>query len=67
MIRRQRRKPTPRLKGTKAEAAAMIRLLLRAGRHNEFDHDTDAQARKCEHCKLNARAAKLAEKLESAE
>ena len=67
MIRSKRKKPEPRMTGTKAEAAAVIRELLRASLHNEFCHDTDAQARKCERCKLHVRARRCAEKLENAQ
>lgn len=62
---RKRRAVTPRVKGTKREAATMIRELLRASLHNEFCHDTDVQAKKCERCKLHTRAKRLADKLEA--
>jgi hypothetical protein len=64
---RRRRVAAPRPKGTKREAVLMIRLLLRAQLHNEFCHDTDAQAKKCERCKLRIRAERLAEKLDATE
>jgi uncharacterized paraquat-inducible protein A len=53
------------MKGTKREAATMIRELLRASLHNEFCHDTDAQAKKCERCKLHVRAKRLTDKLDA--
>lgn len=62
---RKRRVATPRVKGTKREAATMIRELLRASLHNEFCHDTDAAAKKCERCKLHTRARRLADKLDA--
>lgn len=61
---RAKRKITPRVRGTKKEAAAMLRELVKASLHNEFSHDYDAHAKKCERCKLNKRAERLAAKLE---
>lgn len=63
-MRKTRKVVNPRIKGTKREAADMIRKLSTATLHNEFSHDFETQAKKCEKCKLLKRAAKLADKLE---
>jgi hypothetical protein len=63
-MRRTKRAVTPRVRGTKKEAADMIRKLIKASLHNEFSHDYIGPSKKCERCKLHARAAKLAAKLE---
>lgn len=61
---RTKRKVTPRVRGTKKEAAAMILALVKASLHNEFSHDYDTHAKKCERCKLHKRAERLAAKLQ---
>lgn len=62
-MNRKKRVVVPRMKGTKQEAAAMIETLLKASLHNEFSHDFDSQAKKCERCKLHKQARTLVAKL----
>ena len=64
---RKKKAVTPRIRGTKKEGAEMIRALLKASLHNEYSHDFESHAKKCERCKLHKRAEKLAAKLEEAQ